>query len=171
MSQVQGWTLAHRLRASVDGSLRQSPLGTKPMATSGPLILIDGFNLLHAVVLRGGERKQWWSLENQQRVVELVSRFERPDSCWIIFDAARPNSSQLQSASSLVGGSAKAAPQVLYAPSADDRIVEIAARHSGEDVVVVSADRALQDRARNHGSARLSPWMFAEQCSGRPTDR
>jgi predicted RNA-binding protein with PIN domain len=54
---------------------------------------------------------------------------------------------------------------VRFAPNADDYIVELCAELRGQrDVVVVSADRALIDRARHRGAARLSPWQFAEQC-------
>jgi hypothetical protein len=43
--------------------------------------------------------------------------------------------------------------------------VELAKEHGGaRRVVVVSADRQLCDRARNHGAERMSPWDFARAC-------
>lgn len=123
-----------------------------------PLYLIDGYNLLHAVILRGPDRAHFWSAENQRRVVELVARFANGEAL-IVFDASRPDGADLNTQGAPV--------PCEYAPSADDRIVELAAKwRSRRRVVVVSADRQLCDRARNYGAERMSPWQFADDCGG-----
>ena len=38
--------------------------------------LIDGFNVLHAGILRGRDRSGWWTAPMQARVVERVACFE-----------------------------------------------------------------------------------------------
>jgi len=120
-----------------------------------PLYLVDGFNLLHAAVLTGRSRAEWRGAEAQRRVVELAEKFGQGEVV-VVFDER---------------GSERAARtervDVRFAPDADEYIVsECAALGSVRSIVVVSADRALCDRAANRGASRLSPWKFAEQCRG-----
>jgi hypothetical protein len=128
-----------------------------------PLYLVDGFNFLHAVVLRGRDRAYWWSLENQARVVEAVAALRvegRPVDAWIVFDRRGPShDGSVASLEPVSQGSI----QIHHAPDADDYIV----RRCGE-LVVVSADRSLRDRAKNHGARGLSPWAFARYAPGSP---
>ncbi len=129
----------------------------------GPLYLVDGFNLLHAVVLSGRERAEWWRASNRARVVELAARFASGE-IWVVFDVRGPRE-ELSLAARLEATPQQAGVQIRYAPSADDYIVAVCADVQGRrEVVVVSADRALLDRCRHRGAARISPWKFAEQC-------
>jgi uncharacterized coiled-coil protein SlyX len=130
-----------------------------------PLYLVDGFNLLHAVILRGRERSHWWQVEQQARVVTLAQSF-RGGEVWVVFDArGGERVTGMGTGGAFTPGSSGHPVEVRFAPSADDYIVELCAQLRGQrQVVVVSADRALIDRARHHGAARLSPWQFAEQC-------
>jgi len=145
------------------GPRRWSP--GDPAILMAPLYLVDGFNLLHAVVLRGRERKGWWQVEQQARVVRLAQGF-RGGEVWVVFDAR--GSERITGTG--MGGAFTPGPhgqrvEVRFAPSADDYIVELCAELQGQrQVIVVSADRALVDRARHRGAARLSPWQFAEHC-------
>lgn len=123
--------------------------------TEAPLLLVDGFNLLHAVILQGRDRANWWNRDNQARVVQLVSRYNGPEICQVVFDAARADSVRLEIA---------AGEGVVYAPSADDWIVQQVEQRKGREVTVVSADRSLVDQAKRCGAARMSPWQFAEKC-------
>jgi predicted RNA-binding protein with PIN domain len=134
------------------------------------LYLVDGFNLLHAVLLRGPERTApWWRVAWQERVVRLADAFGAGEVC-VVFDLRRdePSSSTLSpGAFECCSGTERV--QVRFAPSADDFIVNWCAElgsvaGSRREVIVVSADRALLDRARARGAGRLSPWQFAEQC-------
>lgn len=132
-------------------------------------ILIDGFNLLHAVVLKGRQRAQWWSAENQSRVLSLVACYRAsteseastvlvPKLC-LVFDASESSQHRL---TEQTGGTEHIA--VEYAPHADDWIVARAEELRHTPPVIVSADRALLDRAARWGAGRISPWAFAEMC-------
>ena len=125
-------------------------------STEYQLLLIDGYNLLHSVILRGRERPHWWSVDNQARVVSFVSTHSGPEECWTVFDAGRADSSRLEITNE---------HRVHYASSADDWIVVQAEEQSKRGVTVVSADRALVDRARRFGAKGMSPWVFAESCT------
>jgi predicted RNA-binding protein with PIN domain len=124
-----------------------------------PLYLIDGYNFLHAVVLKGRERAAWWSPENQARAVARVAGLVSGEGVetWVVFDRRGPADAE--------AGAAFVEPeeglQVHHAPDADDYIVAWCAELSAlRDVIVVSADRSLVDRARYRGARRLSPWAF-----------
>jgi hypothetical protein len=141
------------------------------------LYLVDGFNLLHAVLLRGPERKAaWWRAAWQERVVRLAGAFGAGEVC-VIFDLRRDEpGSGGHSTGAFECCSGTERVQVRFAPSADDYIVNWCAElasgaGAGREVVVVSADRALLDRARARGAGRLSPWQFAEQCGPSPGER
>jgi hypothetical protein len=85
---------------------------------------------------------------------------------WIVFDRREPESDAAAGA----GGPApelRGGLQIHLAPDADDYIVARCAELAGlRAVVVVSADRSLCDRARNHGARGLSPWAFASYARG-----
>ncbi|MEN9582031.1 MAG: YacP-like domain [Pseudomonadota bacterium] len=133
----------------------------------GPLlpawVLVDGFNVLHAVVLRRQERARWWNALNQERVVRLAESFALaspggPPAVEVVFDAGSATSERFAGTASV---------EVRFSPNADDAIVARSRELQGHfHVIVVSADRALLDRARNVGAARLSPWAFEEACGG-----
>lgn len=129
-----------------------------------PLYLIDGFNFLHAVVLKGRERRRWWCTENQLAVRDWVALRLVPGArTWIIFD-------QRQAAPGGALPEASAGPlEVRYAPDADALILACCEAHARAcEVVVVSADRSLVDRARNRGARALSPWEFARYAASGP---
>ena len=131
-----------------------------------PLYLIDGYNFLHAVVLKGRERARWWSVENQARAVSWVAGLMAGEGAetWVVFDRRGPVEGEGE-AGSLGGLSNSQGPggvEVHHAPDADDYIVtRCAALSSRREVIVVSADRSLVDRARFRGARGLSPWAFA----------
>jgi len=118
-----------------------------------PLYLVDGFNVLHAAVLVGRERREWWGLSHQASVVALSDSFQGGE-VWVIFDAR---------GSDRVAGTERV--QVRFAADADACIVELCAElRERRLVTVVTADRSLTDRAKHRGATRLSPWQFANQC-------
>ena len=127
-----------------------------------PLFLVDGFNFLHAVVLKGRDRARWWSPEHRARVVQIVAGLVGGGAeVWVVFDERG------RSEPAAADASAEHALPVHDAPNADDYIVALCAElSSGRDVVVVSADRSLVDRARHRGARGLSPWAFAAGGSG-----
>lgn len=121
--------------------------------------LVDGFNLLHAAVLRGRDRKDWWRAEARARVVDLVRQLEAPGGeIIVVFDGRRPADEPQPDARG---------PQVVFAASADDWL--LAAVRAAPDptrVVVVTADRQLADRARHRGARVIGPTAFRERCRG-----
>ena len=122
-----------------------------------PLFLVDGFNFLHAVVLKGRDRARWWRPENRARVVEVVAGLVGGGAeAWVVFDERG------RSEPTATDPGAELRLPVHYAPNADDYIVALCAELTcGREVVVVSADRSLIDRARHRGARGLSPWAFA----------
>jgi hypothetical protein len=128
-----------------------------------PLHLIDAYNFLHAVVLKGRERANWWSSENQARVVSAVAALgagrQAFEAC-VVFDRRGATDDVRASG----GAPVEVGPgiEIIAAADADDYIVARCAELCGQrEVWVVSADRSLGDRARRHGARRLSPWAFA----------
>ena len=122
-----------------------------------PLFLLDGFNFLHAVVLKGQGRAEWWSPAMQARVIDWLERHPalEPAELWVVFD-------QRGSGPPAPPAPNQSSPRVLHAPDADACILAHAeALAVAREVIVVSADRSLCDRARRHGARRLSPWKFA----------
>jgi predicted RNA-binding protein with PIN domain len=134
-----------------------------------PLYLVDGFNFLHAVVLQGRDRARWWSPENQAKVVDAVAglRVEgRPVDAWVVFDRRGPSDDTFVGFPELVS---RGNIQIHHAADADDYIVRRCGELGGQrEVVVVSADRSLRDRAKNHGARGLSPWVFASYAPSPP---
>ncbi len=125
------------------------------MSEGAPLYIVDGFNVLHAVVLRGRDRSQWWSAENQRKVCELALDFSEGE-VWVVFDAGRRHSERCEAPEGL---------SLHFAPHADDWIVDRARELDGiRPLYVVSSDRPLLDRARQYGAHRLSPWEFRSLC-------
>jgi predicted RNA-binding protein with PIN domain len=136
-------------------------------AVMPPLYLVDGFNFLHAIVLRGRDRAGWWSRENQAKVVAAVAEVRvmgRPLDVCIVFDRRRAAGEPEAAGHEPVP---HGTVQIHHAPDADDYIVRRCGELAGQrEVVVVTADRSLRDRARNHGARGLSPWLFASAAVG-----
>jgi predicted RNA-binding protein with PIN domain len=119
--------------------------------------LVDGFNLMHAVVLRGRDRKAWWRAEARARVLDLVRRLDAPGAeVVVVFDGQRPPDEPERPD----GG-----PRVVFADSADDWLIR-AVRQAPDPgrIAVVTADRQLAERARHRGARVVRPRAFAERC-------
>jgi predicted RNA-binding protein with PIN domain len=122
--------------------------------------LVDGFNLMHAAVLRGRDRRDWWGPAARERVLELVRRLDAPPEAQVVvvFDGQRPADEPEQ---------AEARPQVVFAASADEWLIR-AVREASDPgrIAVVTADRQLADRARHRGARVIGPRAFRERCGG-----
>jgi predicted RNA-binding protein with PIN domain len=119
--------------------------------------LVDGFNVLHAGVLRGNDRQGWWREEMRARLLARVAGFDDETAeLWVVFDGSGPPAdAELRSAR----------PRVVFAPSADDWLLaEVRAAEDPSSVVVVTADRQLADRARHRGAQVVSPRAFLARC-------
>jgi predicted RNA-binding protein with PIN domain len=121
--------------------------------------LVDGFNVLHAGVLRGNDRRGWWREEARARLLARVAAFEDAAAeLWVVFDGPGPGAEAER---------ASERPRVVFAPSADEWLLG-AVRETDEpaSVVVVTADRQLADRARHRGARVVSPRTFLARCAG-----
>jgi hypothetical protein len=85
------------------------------------LWLVDGFNVLHACVLAGRDRAQWWSSERQRQNVDWIAPFGTNHRVCVVFDAATETSTRCEPSAACV--------ELAYAPSADDAIVERVRAH------------------------------------------
>lgn len=148
----------------VAGRAEAAAYPAAPMADAADLAgeprtwLVDGFNLMHAAVLRGRDRRDWWRAEARERVLELVRRLEAPGAeVVVVFDGQRPADEPER----------EAGPQVVFAASADDWLIR-AVRQAPDPsrIAVVTADRQLADRARHRGARVVGPIAFRERCGG-----
>jgi hypothetical protein len=144
-------------------------------------VLVDAYNVLHAVLLAqdrrvgvfervtGGGVKtdpEWWLPAYQARVVQWAERLattiaatntlresDAPNDVGLtlVFDAAREVGREERVTSDVL--------VIVYAPNADDWIVDACGR---EHSVVITADRALANRARTKGAVSVKPWLVEE---------
>jgi len=135
----------------------ESPEATEAAAgPEGHLWLVDGFNVLHAAVLKGRDRREWWRGAARARVLDLAGGLPDADAeIVVVFDGEDPDETP------------ELPPRVrqVFAPSADDWLVRrVKQTPRGAPVTVVTADRQLADRARHHGAEIVSPRSFAARC-------
>jgi hypothetical protein len=176
---------------SPDAPLYGEPLET---AASPRTILVDGFNVLHAVLLGRDRKEGWWRRPQRDRLLDRVSRWTGgSDEIWVAFDGARPGTSlwiEPTRASRTESGEEPREPiggesslelrpilrgptvQAVFVESADDWIVRRARRATHpESMIVVSADRKVAGRARSAGCSILTPWAFIARCPDDQGDR
>lgn len=153
---VVGGVLAFGLGWAGAVSLARADIYT-PASVSDERWLVDGFNVLHAGVLRGNDRRGWWREEARARLLARVAAFDDAAAeLWVVFDGAGP------------GGEAERAserPRVVFAPSADEWLLGAVRETPPGSVVVVTADRQLADRARHRGARIVSPRAFLARCA------
>lgn len=131
---------------------------TTPAEPRPTLWLVDGFNVLHVVLLHGESREAWWQSRGRERVVELARAFDAPDAeVVVVFDGSQPPPAEET-------GDATG-PRVIFAAPADDWVLT-AVRTAPDParVAVVTADRRLAARARHRGAQVVAPGIFAQRC-------
>jgi predicted RNA-binding protein with PIN domain len=133
---------------------RLQQFSRKKLKMNDPVLIIDGFNVLHAVVLVGRDRAGWWHPTAQRRLVERIEQLDIAyPSIWIVFDRRSSTGKVTENVTS-----DDPRIEVMYAPSADDWIVaeveRLSPRHT---VTVVTADRPLRERVRRAGGSGFSP--------------
>lgn len=124
--------------------------------------LVDGFNVLHVGILRGRARGAWWQEEGRARLLERVAGFQDPGArVWIVFDGPRPAETNSPAMTS-----PESSGQVVFAPSADDWLLDQVRRAEDPSAItLVTADRQLADRARHRGAQVVAPRVFLDRCT------
>ncbi len=128
-----------------------------PMTCREPTIwLVDGYNVIHAAVLGGKDRSQWWTGSRRRELLERASGFDVDAEVWIVFDG--PDDSGATAGSS--------GPHCVFADSADDWLVDRVRRaEDPAEIAVVTADRQVAGRARGRGARVVSPKDFLARCA------
>ena len=163
-SWVAGMLAFGLLFAAAAARLEARAAYTPPASGAGDVRwLVDGFNVLHAGVLRGNDRQGWWREEMRARLLARVASFDDVAAeLWVVFDGRGPlGEAELRSER----------PRVVFAPSADEWLLaEVRAAEDPAALVVVTADRQLADRARHKGARVVSPRAFLARCRDREED-
>ncbi len=138
--------------------MESAPPAPTPTPTPS-LWLVDGFNVLHAGVLHGRDRAQWWTEPRREQLVAIAARFDDAAAeIWIVFDGSGPEAPAEPPASRV---------RQVFAPSADDWLVaKVRASETPACLAVVTADRAVAGRARHRGAQVVSPRSFLARCQG-----
>jgi hypothetical protein len=138
---------------------------TYPFPVMGELLsrsstwLVDGFNVLHAGVLRGRDRSEWWTERRRAELLARAAAFDDPEAeIWVVFDgpgqdpSAEPPTGRLRQ---------------VFAPSADDWLLaRVRSARDPSRLAVVTGDRQVAGRARHRGARVVSPTAFLGRCGG-----
>lgn len=132
------------------------------------VILVDGFNVLHAVLLGKERENGWWKREPRERLLRRISGWQKgPDEIWVAFDGTQPAWSVWAEpvAHPMTSGCPDSIVHCVFVESADDWIVRRARRTSHpEQTIVVSGDRKVTGRARSANCEIWTPWAFISRC-------
>ena len=159
-----GFGLAWAALESAGAARPYAPSRMEEATRPAPVWLVDGYNVLCTGLMGGHDRSDWWSEARREELLALLARFEafdgldEPDAeIWVVFDGAREPSGT---------GEREGPVRVVFAPSADEWLVEQVRAHA--EVAVVTADRKLAGRARHRGARVVSPREFLRRCTGCP---
>ncbi len=138
------------------------------------IILVDGFNVLHAVLLANEREDGWWKREARERLLRRVRTWPGvDDALWVAFDGSMPTWSVWAEPVAVPQERAQPGPIVhsVFVESADDWIVRRTRRSEEPNrMLVVTADRQVAGRARSAGAEISSPWSFISRCPSNDPD-
>ena len=131
------------------------------------VILVDGFNVLHATLQKAERDAGWWKREQRERLLQRVARWPTAeDEVWVAFDGTQPAWScwaepvarvvtqESQPLETRSEGAGDPTVHSVYVESADDWIVRRARRAPHpERTIVVTRDRQVAGRARGASAA------------------
>jgi predicted RNA-binding protein with PIN domain len=163
-----GFVSAGLAWAAAESVLRQrdevcAPIAYAPSSMAcgeARIWLVDGYNVLHAGVLGGRDRSQWWTESRRRELLERVSGFDTDADAdaeiWIVFDG--PDDPEAAAEPSGI--------HCVFAVSADDWLVDRVKRAEDPgEIAIVTADRKVAGRARGRGAQIVSPRDFLARCA------
>jgi predicted RNA-binding protein with PIN domain len=152
--------------AAVESGLRQPDEVCAPIAYAAfemtrcetRIWLVDGYNVLHAGVLGGRDRSEWWTGARRRELLERASGFDDDGAeVWIVFDGPDDPGPEDE----------PRGPHCVFAASADDWLVDRVRKAEDPSVIaVVTADRQVAGRARGRGARIVTPTDFLARCTG-----
>jgi hypothetical protein len=130
------------------------------------MLLVDGFNVLHTVLLAGERDSIWWGRDAREKLLARVCAWpDARDEIWVAFDGSQPAWSVVAVPAARAAGGQGPMVHSVFVESADDWIVRRARRAlPSSRAIVVSADRKVAGRARSAGCEVWSPWAFVAGC-------
>lgn len=133
---------------------------------AGRTLLVDGFNVLHTVLLAGDRDSIWWGRDAREKMLARICAWPDPcDEIWVAFDGSRPAWSVVAVPAGRAAGGHGPTVHSVFVESADDWIVRRARRaQPPARALVVSADRKVAGRARSAGCEVWTPWAFVARC-------
>jgi predicted RNA-binding protein with PIN domain len=146
---------------SAAGESNAAGAAATPALPPARLWLVDGFNVLHSVLLGGESRERWWTASERSRLRVRAERFDVAGAeIWLVFDGSRPAPDPVDAPD---GGATRVSS--VFAASADLWLARRvrAAEHAGE-IAVVTADRSLAGRCRHAGAHIVTPRDFLAHC-------
>ncbi len=151
------WAAAESVLRQRDEVCASIAYAASPMACGEPTIwLVDGYNVLHAAVLGGKDRSQWWTGSRRRELLERVSGFDADTEIWVVFDGPDDSGAEAE----------PLGPHCVFAASADDWLVDRVRRaEDPAEIAVVTADRRVAGRARGRGAQIVSPKDFLARCA------
>ena len=159
----------------IDAAVAREASEDETGAERGRTILVDGFNVLHALLSNDERRDGWWKRAERERLLERATSWpERADQVWVAFDGSDPSWSVWTEpvARPVSPADGERLPvHSVFVESADDWIVRRARRAADpERVVVVTRDRQVAGRARSAGCEVQPPWTFLARCGAGDPD-
>jgi predicted RNA-binding protein with PIN domain len=152
----------------IDAEFSRNSADSNNSDDEGRFILVDGFNVLHAVLLGKERETGWWGRESRERLLRRISVWQSgPDEIWVAFDGNRPAWAVWAEpvAIPVTSGSKRSIVHSVFVESADDWIVRRARRARHPDrTIVVSGDRKVTGRARSAGCEIWTPWALMSHC-------
>lgn len=147
------WAVAER-----EGSAAAPPYAQGMGDPAARIWLVDGYNVLCAGLLGGRERDGWWRQARREELLSLLERFDGEDAqLWVVFDGSSGADSTTEPRQRV---------QPIFAPSADEWLVEeVRRRAPQEPVCLVTADRRLAGRARHRGARVVPPSELIRRCT------
>lgn len=146
----------------------ESMIDAEFLRAEGRVIIVDGFNVLHAVLLGKERERGWWRRGPRERLLRRISFWRNGlDEIWVAFDGTQPAWSVWAEPIAVprTSHSEGAIVHSVFVESADDWIVRRARRAiDPKRTVIVSDDRKVAGRARGAGCEIWTPWAFISRC-------